>query len=242
MKLCAAQFQPSKGNIDPNVEKHLALIDLAVTCGAGLIVFPELSLTGYEPELVGDLATSGDNARLEIFQELSEQYAIIIAVGLPTRGERGTLISTVIFHPRRARQTYSKQMLHSDELPFFVAGDREIVFSVDGHSFTPAICYESLQNAHAEKAAGMGADVYLACVAKPEQGVAQAYAHYPEIAKRHSMLVLMSNCIGPCDNFVAAGGSAAWNRRGELLVGMSPTQTGLVLVDMETETAEIVEL
>lgn len=56
MRLCAAQLLPETGNVGRNVLKHVALIDVAVSRHADLIFFPELSLTGYEPKLVRDLA------------------------------------------------------------------------------------------------------------------------------------------------------------------------------------------
>ena len=51
MKICAAQTRPVKGNIQQNIENHKKLINLAVVNGADIIIFPELSITGYEPEL-----------------------------------------------------------------------------------------------------------------------------------------------------------------------------------------------
>ncbi len=51
MKICVAQTRPVKGDIQGNIENHIKLIDLAVLNGADTIIFPELSITGYEPEL-----------------------------------------------------------------------------------------------------------------------------------------------------------------------------------------------
>lgn len=51
MKLCSAQIQPIKGDIDRNIQKHIFFINSAIENGADLIFFPELSLTGYEPTL-----------------------------------------------------------------------------------------------------------------------------------------------------------------------------------------------
>jgi predicted amidohydrolase len=49
MKICAAQTRPVRGDIQTNIDNHKKLIDLAVSNGADIIIFPELSLTGYEP-------------------------------------------------------------------------------------------------------------------------------------------------------------------------------------------------
>ena len=51
MKICIAQTKPVKGNISSNIEAHIGFIERALTFGTEAIFFPELSLTGYEPEL-----------------------------------------------------------------------------------------------------------------------------------------------------------------------------------------------
>ena len=45
--LALAQINTRLGNIQANLEKHLQLADEALRSGADLLVFPELSLTGY---------------------------------------------------------------------------------------------------------------------------------------------------------------------------------------------------
>ena len=69
MKICAAQVRPVKGDIAKNIVHHREFIDLAIAAGAGSIFFPELSLTGYEPELVKELAIHKDDKKVSIFQE-----------------------------------------------------------------------------------------------------------------------------------------------------------------------------
>lgn len=65
--------------------------------------------------------------------------------------------------------------------------------------------------------ARLGADVYLASVAKSAAGVAQAYGHNPLIAQKHHVMIVMANCLGPCDDFIGAGRSAVWNLQVNLL-------------------------
>ena len=54
MKICIGQTNPQKGDIDKNIEIHKQLIQTAIEQSADIIVFPELSLTGYEPDLAKD--------------------------------------------------------------------------------------------------------------------------------------------------------------------------------------------
>jgi predicted amidohydrolase len=239
MRISAVQLRLVAGNIASNVAKHLELIELAVTQGADLIFFSELSLTGYEPHLAKSLAFHNSDPRLEIFQQCSNINHIIVGVGLPILTGSQVQIGMVWFMPKAPRQTYAKQQLHTDELPFFVQGDRQLVLRTTTHTLAPAICYESLQQSHVDNAANLGADVYLASVAKPAGGMSKAIMHYPTIARKHSMYVLMANCVGTCDNFVSVGQSAVWNNRGELLVQMNSESEGMVIVDTISDKASI---
>jgi predicted amidohydrolase len=146
----------------------------------------------------------------------------------------------LVFQPNAARIVYSKQHLHSDELPFFVAGDGQITLRAGEHVVAPAICYESLLDAHCDAAVALGATLYVASVAKSANGIAKADAHYAAIARRHSLTVLMANCVGPCDGFEAAGGSAIWNARGELVGRLPSTGEGALLLDTATGEAEAI--
>ena len=47
IKIALAQFNTKLGNVKANLEKHLEHIEDAVNRGADVLIFPELSLTGY---------------------------------------------------------------------------------------------------------------------------------------------------------------------------------------------------
>lgn len=237
MKLCAAQLRPVAGDIPANLRKHIGFIEAAAARNADLICFPELSLTGYEPKLARELASRPEDSRWDVFQRLSDSLLIHVGVGLPLTVETGVQIGMLFFTPGAARQAYAKQLLHEDELAFFVRGEKQLWLRQCGHVLAPAICYESLQASHAEAAVRAGADVYLASVAKSAAGVARANTHYPGIAEQHGMTVLMANCLGTCDDFVAAGQSAAWNQQGHCIARLDDQQEGLVLVDTNSGPA-----
>ncbi len=239
MRICAAQVRPDAGGIMSNLTKHLRLIDLAVTEGADLVFFPELSLTGYEPRLAKSLATDERDSRLDALQECSDAHQLLIGIGLPIPFESSVRIGMVWFSPRSPRRTYAKQFLHADEMPFFVRGEGQLMLKAGSHSLAIAICYESLLPGHSESAAKLGADIYLASVAKSNGGVDKAMSHYPDVARKHNMYVVMSNCVGPSDGFVSVGQSAVWDRKGQLLAQMDSDSEGIVLVDTVTGKAEI---
>lgn len=237
MRLCAVQCRPVPGDLDANLQRHLALAGAAAARRADLVLFPELSLTGYEPRLAADLAGDGGDPRFAPLQVLADKTGMLIAAGLPLQAPSGIRIGMLLWQPGGPLLRYAKQRLHADELPFFVPGDGQLILRAGGHAIAPAICYESLQAEHAGAAAALGADLYLASVAKPARNVVQAHAHYPQIARRHAMAVLMANSVGPCDDFIAAGGSAAWNAAGERLAQLDEHSEGLVLLDTGTGVA-----
>ncbi|MEZ5499983.1 MAG: carbon-nitrogen hydrolase family protein [Steroidobacteraceae bacterium] len=242
MKLCAAQIAPQAGRVDLNLNKHLAAIDQAISHGAKFVLFPELSLTGYEPTLASDLALAPSDPCLDVFQGRADDTAVAIALGVPLRSSAGIQIGMMVFRPRLPRASYAKQQLHPDEQTHFACGDRALCLPYSEHVLAPAICYESLQADHAASAARLGADVYLASVAKSAHGVTQAGEHYPQIAQRHGMVVVMANSIGPCDDFVSAGRSAIWNQRGQVVAQLEEHAEGLVIFDISTGRGKAVSI
>jgi predicted amidohydrolase len=236
MKISIAQIKPIKGNISANLEVHKKLIELAVSLNADAIFFPELSITGYEPELAKELATNENDTRFDDFQEISNKNKITIGIGIPRNSNSGIEISMVIIEPNLKRKTYSKQHIHSDELQYFVKGEKQIILTIDNKKIAPAICYESLQIEHSENAKILGAEIYVASVAKSQNGFEKAVKHYPEIAKKFSMPVLMSNCIGFCDNFESVGKSSVWTKQGKLVGQLEDKCEGILIFDTETET------
>ena len=126
-------------------------------------------------------------------------------------------------------------MLHSDELPYFVSGEKQVIITIEDLKIAPAICYESLQPIHAEKAIQQGAKMYVASVAKTLAGVTKAYPYYSELASNYSMPVLMVNCVGACDTFDSAGSSAVWLNNGSLLAKLDHENEGILIFDTSTQ-------
>ena len=100
--------------------------DLALANGAEIVIFPELSLTGYEPELASDLATTADDHRLELFQQIADSRQITVGVGLPIKNSNGIAIGMPLIQPRQPRQIYAKQYLHADEERARVGHHRDV--------------------------------------------------------------------------------------------------------------------
>lgn len=239
MKICAAQIRPEPGLILHNTERHKRFIKQAVELQAELIFFPELSLTGFEPELAQALAMSADCDLLDDFQRLSDEYRMMIGLGVPLLKKAKVQIGMVWFQPRKPRTHYAKQILHPDEFAYFSPGHDRLLLDVGLCRIAPAICYESLQPVHSDQAVNAGANLYLASVAKPQAGIIKACQYYPNMAEKHRMPVIMANSVGPCDDFISAGYSAAWDINGRLMAQMDDQAEGLLMVDTDRNKAEV---
>lgn len=234
MKICAAQTKPIKGDVFGNIENHKKLTDIALSNGAEIIVFPELSITGYEPEMAKELAFDETDARLDVFQTISDDRNAVICIGAPVRNKTGVSISMFVFQPRRARRIYSKKYLHSSEEEFFVSLESSPAIVGDQPDIAFAICYELKIPEHAENAFRVGAKVYLASVVESYDDIDGAVQRLSAIAEKYSMTVLMANCVGRTGIYDCAGRSAVWNSAGKLVGQLDETSEGIIIFDTET--------
>jgi predicted amidohydrolase len=240
MKICIAQTNAITGDIPANIEIHRQLISKAIEKQADVIIFPELSLTGYEPSLAKKLATTPDDTRLAIFQTISNSNKIVIGVGLPTKTEKGICITMVIFQPGKERITYSKKYLHSDEDEFFVSGKNFPSLIINEVNISLAICYEISVPQHTADAFKNGPGIYLASVAKSLNGIDKALKTLAEIACKYKVPVLMSNCVGVADGMVCAGRSSILNDKGNVIAQLGDANEAIIVWDSETADFQVV--
>lgn len=231
MKIALAQTYSVAGDIDKNIEQHISLILAAAQQGVEVIIFPELSITGYEPGLAAKLGTTTKDPKFQVFQELSDTHKLIIGIGLPLKQSDGIRIGLLLFHPNQDVQVYAKNYLHPDELPFFTSGNNTSVL-INGTNIGLAICYELSVAEHIKEIKEAQAEVFIASVAKHEKGIQQSYKILSNIAKDYCIPVILVNCVGPADNFIAAGQSAIWNKNGLLVEKLSNQEKGLLILEI----------
>lgn len=239
MKICIAQSRSVIGDVEANLSTHLEMTTLAASADADMIIFPELSLTGYAPEVAVDGAMQPDDPRLQKLQKASKKYQITIGVGIPILSPSGVSIEMLIFQPNAAPERYVKNYLHEDELPFFTSGESTTKALGRQQEIALAICYEIAIPEHARAAAESGARYYLASVAKTVSGVEKASARLAEIASTHQMTVLMTNCVGECEGQQAGGKSGIWQPDGTSIARLDELREGLIIYDTDTRTCII---
>jgi predicted amidohydrolase len=238
MRVAIAQIEAIKGNIEKNIENHLKWIKQAIQNKADMLVFPELSLTGYEPDLAKNLATNQDDTRLDVMQGLSDKNGITIGVGLPTKDEGDTFISMIIFQAHKKRITYSKQYLYPPEESVFEAGKNPLVLNFETEVVSPAICYEVSNKAHCEYAKRNNATIYIASVLSSINGIDAELKKLSDIAKNNKLVTLMANYVGKSGGYECAGKSSVWNEKGELIGQLGDKEEGLIILD--TKSKEVI--
>lgn len=234
MKIALIQYRAFKGDLVANLQSHLTWVERAAMHQADLVVFPELSLTGYEPELAAELATQAADPRLDPLQQLADTHQIAIAAGLPTRGGDGLHISLIFFRPQQPRITYSKQYLHHSEVPWFVPAHKPLVLHFSGEVVAPAICYELSVPEHHAYAVQQQATVYVASTLNSVTGVETDLARMEAFASLYHIPALMNNYVGESGGYQGGGKSSVWNAQGECIAQLTGDREGIIVFDSRT--------
>jgi predicted amidohydrolase len=240
--LAAAQTVPVRGDVRANLEQHVRLIHAAAEERAGVLVFPELSLTGYELDLSEELAFSESDARLAPLIELASAYRITLIVGAPVRIGSGLYIGAPIISPDGTIDIYTKHHLGAfppdvnpggrvppAEATVFRAGERNPLVRLGESSAAIAVCADVGHASHAQAAADRGARIYLASMFVIPSDFEGEVRNLSSYAQQHSMAVVFSNFGGPSGGLPSAGRSAIWSPAGELLAQLGETGAGVVV-------------
>src|ERR1700691_2878571 len=83
--IAIAQTCPLKGDVQANLDEHIRLARLAAAEQAAVVVFPELSHTGYELALADGLAFSEGDPRLSPLLDAAASHGTTLVVGGPVR-------------------------------------------------------------------------------------------------------------------------------------------------------------
>ena len=226
MQLVLAQTQAVAGDLAQNMQDHLRWMELAAREGVDLLVFSELSLTGYEPELAGHLAMPLGASPLRALHERAQSLGLGVCVGFPSRGHRLPRISLAILGGPEPVVLH-KHHLHQDELATIEPGAPSDVVELCGKRVGFLICYELSQDQRVLALLDQGAQVLIASVAKTEVGMKAASAHLQALSQRHRIPVFVVNAVGPADGVVCGGGSAGW-RDGAALGVLGASRPGVL--------------
>jgi predicted amidohydrolase len=228
--IAAAQSKSVPGDISQNVARHLRFAAIAAENGVRLLVFPELSLTGYEPAIARRNAVRPNASCLDPLRRLAQEADLTMVVGAPVLNEKDELhIGAFAIRPDGSEFTYTKQYLHAGEEKVFAPGEGGPVLEIEDAQVALAICADTTHAQHPASAAARGANVYAAGVLITEKGYATDTALLRRYAAEHKMAVLMANHSGVTGGWVSAGKSAVWSEDGRLVAASPGTEESLVI-------------
>jgi predicted amidohydrolase len=233
LRIAAAQSHSVAGDIEANVARHCLFIDAAFTAGVQLLVFPELSLTGYDlPGMDAAALTPADERLAPIARRAASNNMTIVA-GVPLRNPNGLpFIGAIAFHPDGSRTSYRKHFLYEGEEKFAAPGSAvSQVIDVRGVPVALAICFDTSSQQHPHAAVMAGATLYAAGSVISPAGYAKELNLLTGYAKLFNLGILLANHAFETGGYQSAGRSAIWLSGGQLLVDAPGTGECLVIGD-----------
>lgn len=236
-----AQVPVTRGEVCANLERHLKMIEQSSYYDADVVVFPELSLTGYELDLAAELAFSPSPSNFKELSQASVENEIITIAGCPLKvnNDSKPTIGAVICFPDGTVQFYSKQHLHEGEGTYCSFGLSDYFFKVNGHQIALAICADFTELEHSRRAKKLGSDIYVVSALISKNGFEPDSKILSEIASEQGFPVLLSNHISVTGGWETCGKNSVWNSHGELVNNSSSKEYGLVLCNIMGNEVEV---
>jgi predicted amidohydrolase len=211
-------------DIAANAATHAATVRSA---GARVVVFPELSLSGYELDAT---AIAADDPRLAPLVEACAEAQASALVGAPVLGDDGRVhIATLAIDGAGSTLAYRKMWLGDAEAERFAPGDAPAVHEVDGWRLGLAICKDTGVAQHAADTAALGIDAYVAGTVKSADEAALQVERARRIATDHRVWVAVASFAGSTGGGYAdaAGHSGIWRSDGVAVTQAGP-DTGAI--------------
>ena len=228
--IAAAQVPSIRGDIAANIATHAAAIRAAAEHRVSVLVFPELSLTGYEPDLAAGLAMAESDTRLGPLRALAQQHGMEVVVGAPLQSEHAKpALGAIVLTPNGETTSYRKMHLGTTERPYFVVGNRPLAIGSSGHTVGLAICADSSHVSHPQVYAASGANIYAVGVFMNAEWYATDVPRHAAHAARFGMLVVMANHGASIGSYTSVGRSTVWRPDGTVLIQSAGTESALLI-------------
>jgi predicted amidohydrolase len=248
LRVALAQVAPRLGDLEANLTRHVEAVREARAAGAGLIVFPELGLTGYLlQDLASEVAMRLDDTRLATLAAETTGCSAVVSF-VEESGDHRLFISAALMEDGAIRHVHRKVHLPTyglfDERRFFAAGDAiRAVPSRLGVGLGLAVCEDFWHLGTAQVLALDGAQVLVNVSSSPGRDLA---ATHPEglgtAASWHALLrtyaqlttsvVVFCNRVGVDESISFWGGSEVIGPGGETLAQAPLYEEALVYADV----------
>lgn len=249
MKIVLAQIAPFLGDVPRNFDLHLQEIDRARKEKADLIIFPELSLTGYLlKDLVESVALLPDKDRIfSEFRSLSREVGLVL--GFVEEKERGLFYNSAALlsggdilsiHRKIFLPTYGM----FEEGKFFAVGKNYRVVRTPWGKAGLLICREFLSYGAHYVLLAQGAELVLSISAAPGRGFSESEdfatarmweAMAEAMAQTSGCFIAYCNRAGYEDGIAFGGGSFIFNPLGQRLAKAKPAERDRLVQDIDLE-------
>src|SRR5437016_11791029 len=147
MEVAAAQISCVLGDFEANVSKIRDFAALAKKSGAGLVVFPEMSDTGYSMPVIQEQARSWKDGAVSELQKIAKENSIAIVAGISDRDGDSIFNAQVLVNARgeivaKYRKTHLVTAAPLDERICLSPGNEFVTSKIDNFNVGLSICYD----------------------------------------------------------------------------------------------------
>jgi NAD+ synthase/NAD+ synthase (glutamine-hydrolysing) len=262
MKIALGQINTTVGDLEANADHMAGVAREAAAAGAELVVFPELSITGYPPRDLVEKPTFVERSEEQV-QRLAAMTADLAAaivcgyVGRPEspQGKRATNSAAVLLGGQIVFRQ-SKMLLPTydvfDEARYFAPAESQAPFDFEGRRIALTICEDAWNDKQfwerplyrrdpVQELAGAGAQCLVSINASPYHMGKRALRRevFASTAQRHGIPVIYVNQVGGNDQLVFDGTSFALDAEGRERACAASFAEDLVFFDTETGAGDL---
>jgi NAD+ synthase (glutamine-hydrolysing) len=242
VRIAAAQIDTVVGDLEGNARRTIDAYEAAVAAGADLVVFPELTITGYPPEDLL-LRPAFVSSAIETLEKVAARTGDCAAViGFPDRGRHLSNAAAVCANGR-VHGVYHKQLLPNysvfDEERYFEprAAPPEL-YRIAGVVVGVSICEDawSASGPILEESAG-GAQLAVNLNGSPyyAQRLREREVMLAGRAADAGVPIVYANLVGGQDELVFDGASLVFDERGNLIARAKQFVEDLLVVDIDVQ-------
>lgn len=249
LRIALAQVAPRLGDLDANLARHHELLAEARAGGAGLVVFPELGLTGYLlQDLAAEVAMRLDDPRLTALAAATTGLSAVVSF-VEESGDHRLFIAAALLEDGEIRHVHRKIHLPTyglfDERRFFAAGDMvRAVPSRLGVGVGLAVCEDFWHLATPQLLAMDGAQILINVSSSPGRDLARTHevglgtaGSWRGLMRTYAQLttsfVVFCNRVGVDESLSFWGGSEVIGPTGAAVFGAPMFDEGLFMVDID---------
>lgn len=262
MKIALGQINPIIGDFAGNSAKIIDYAHRAKSQGAGLILFPELSVCGYPPRDLVERASfvSHNREAAEHIAVETQGIAVICGLVTPAHAETGKSVmnSAALLLDGRIKFVQSKMLLPTydvfDEMRNFAPARSQVLFPFCGKQMALTICEDAWNDKHfwnrqlysvdpVESLVRAGGNFVLNISASPFWARKRELRRdmLATIAKNDHVPVVFVNQVGGNDSLVFDGSSMVFDREGNVIAQGKSFEEDLILFDSDSLTGEMHE-